>query len=143
MKNKYIRQAIALCEEGIYTDAELYVYEKYWDAVRIEKSSRSENIMKGKKIGLEEGLAEGMKKGREEGLAEGMERGREKGLAEGREKGLAEGMKKGREEGLAEGMEKVVIKSFKNSVSLENISALTELSIDEIISILQKHKLIE
>jgi predicted transposase/invertase (TIGR01784 family) len=54
---------------------------------------------------------------------------------------LAEGIEKGREEGIAETIEKTVVKSFKNNFSVEGISSITDLSNDEIISILQKHNL--
>jgi predicted transposase/invertase (TIGR01784 family) len=122
LKNKYIRQAIAICEEGAYTEAELYAYERHWDAVSIEKS-----------------LLTGREKGKKEGLAEGLE----KGLAEG----LAEGMEKGRIEGLTEGMDKekenTVVKSFKNGASLGFISSVTDLSEAEIIFLLQKHNLMD
>jgi predicted transposase/invertase (TIGR01784 family) len=119
LKNKYIRQAIEICEEGTYTEAELYIYERYWDSVRIEKSVRID------------GVKEGIEKGREEGLVEGIEKGKKIG----REEGLSEGIEKGRE--------KIVLKSFQNGFSYENISLITELSVDEVISILQKHKLIK
>jgi predicted transposase/invertase (TIGR01784 family) len=105
LKNEYIRQAIEMCEEGAYTEAELYVYEHYWDKVSIAKS-----LIKGRN--------------------------------EGREEGLAEGIEKGREEGLAEEKENTVINSFQNGLSYETISLITKLSVDELISILQKHKLI-
>jgi predicted transposase/invertase (TIGR01784 family) len=142
LKNKYIRQAIEICEEGAYTEAELYAYERYWDAVSIEKSLLT-GREKGKKEGREEGLAEGIEKGKKEGREEGLSEGIEKGKKEGREEGLSEGIEKGREKGLAEGMEKIVIKSFKNGFSFENISSITDLPVDEVISMLQRHKLIE
>jgi predicted transposase/invertase (TIGR01784 family) len=117
MENEFIRQAIEMCEEGAYTEAELYAYERYWDAVRIEKSVRIDGEMEGEK------------------------RGMKKGLAEGHEKGLAEGMEKGREEGLAKEKENTVIRSFNAGASLEFIASATDLSETEILSILQKHEL--
>jgi predicted transposase/invertase (TIGR01784 family) len=106
MNNEYIRQAIEICEIGAFTDAELYVYEHYWDVVRTEKSVRSASIREGK----------------------------EQGLKEGREEGLAEGRVKEKEA--------IVVKSFENNLSIEIISSITNLSKDEITSILQKHELI-
>jgi predicted transposase/invertase (TIGR01784 family) len=64
-----------------------------------------------------------------------------KGEEKGHKKGLVEGLEKGRKEGLAEGIEKIVVNSFKNNLSIEVISLATQLSQNEIISILQKHQL--
>jgi hypothetical protein len=52
-----------------------------------------------------------------------------------RETNIKEGMEKGR----AESIEKTVVKSFKKGSSIDFISSITDLSNDEIISILQKH----
>ena len=38
-ENENISQAAELCEEAAFTDDELFVYDDYWDAVRIEKSN--------------------------------------------------------------------------------------------------------
>ena len=64
------REALGYLEEGAYTEAELYLYDKYWDAVSIEKSL------------LSDGRAEGLAEGRVEGLAEGLAKGLAKGEAE-------------------------------------------------------------
>jgi predicted transposase/invertase (TIGR01784 family) len=53
-----------------------------------------------------------------------------------------EGRKEGKIEGIKEKEESVVIKSFKNGASLDFISSITDLSNDEITSILKKHELI-
>ncbi|MDR0603459.1 MAG: Rpn family recombination-promoting nuclease/putative transposase, partial [Bacteroidales bacterium] len=84
MENKYIRQAITLCEEGAFTEKELNAYEKYWDIIRRENAMRSTNIRvgeekglkKGEKIGLEKGEKIGLEKGKKIGRKEGMEIGR-------------------------------------------------------------------
>jgi predicted transposase/invertase (TIGR01784 family) len=66
LANDIIRQAAEICEEGGFTEAELYAYDKYWDNVRVEhaliRSSRAE--------GLTKGLAEGKAIGKEEGKQE-------------------------------------------------------------------------
>jgi predicted transposase/invertase (TIGR01784 family) len=141
LKDEYISQAIALCEEGKFSEAELAAYDYYWDIISTEKSllatSKTEGLEKGLAKGREEGLEEGMAKGREEGLEEGLAKGREKGL----EEGLAKGREKGLEEGMAKGLEKTVVRSFKNGSSIDFIASITDLSNDEIISILRKHNL--
>jgi predicted transposase/invertase (TIGR01784 family) len=133
VENEYIRQALELCEEGAFSETELMAYEHYWDVIRRENATRETNI----KEGLDKGLAKGMKKGRKEGQEKGLAKGMKQGLAKGREEGLVEGIEKGREELI----EKTVVKSFKNNFSIEAISSITDLSNDEIISILQKHNL--
>jgi predicted transposase/invertase (TIGR01784 family) len=115
LNNKYIRKAIELCEEGALTPAELYEYDKYWDIVRTEKSALKDATTKGE------------------------EKGHQKGLAEGHQKGLAEGIEKG----IAKEKEEIIVNSFKNNLSIEIISSITRLSQSDIISILQKYKLIQ
>jgi predicted transposase/invertase (TIGR01784 family) len=67
------------------------------------------------------------------GWAEGIERGIELGKREGKAEGI--------ELGKAEKEESLVVRSFKKGLSFETISAITELSQEEIISILKKHEL--
>jgi len=57
------REALRYLEEGAYTDAEMYLYDKYWDVISTEKT-----LLSGKQ---REGLAKGLVEGRAEGLAEG------------------------------------------------------------------------
>ncbi|MDR2406800.1 MAG: Rpn family recombination-promoting nuclease/putative transposase, partial [Bacteroidales bacterium] len=53
MNNKYIRQAITICEEGAYSETELDTYENYWDIIRREKAMLNTNIRFGLKKGKE------------------------------------------------------------------------------------------
>ena len=107
-KNADIRKALKICEEGAFTEAELAAYEKYWDAVRVERTL----------------IADSKKKGREEGEA--------KGMAEGEAKGRAEGEAKGREETLID-----FVRSCKrNGLTLELTQKLTNLSKKELLKIL-------
>ena len=68
-----IAKAIGLLEVINYNDAELYLYDKYWDAVSIEATWKGI----GRREGEKEGLAKGLAKGREQGLEQGREEGRE------------------------------------------------------------------
>jgi len=61
-----IAKAIGLLEVINYNDAELYLYDKYWDAVSIEATWKGIGWRDGKKEGVEEGLAKGREQGREE-----------------------------------------------------------------------------
>ncbi len=49
-----IRKAIEILEESGYSRSELDVYDKYWDAVRVEKAIKSDSEKKGRKEGIEE-----------------------------------------------------------------------------------------
>jgi predicted transposase/invertase (TIGR01784 family) len=53
----------------------------------------------------------------------------------------AEGKVEGKVEGRAEEKEQTVLNSFKNNLSIDIISSITDLSNDEVVSILKKHEL--
>ena len=65
------REAVQYLEQGAYTRSELDAYDKYWDAIMVEKALRSDSKLKGIEEGVEIGRAEGRAEGREEGRAEG------------------------------------------------------------------------
>ena len=73
MREPDTKEALRYLEEGAYTEAEMFAYDKYWDYIRSEKA-----IHEGKK-----------EEGREIGREEGREIGREEGRAEEREKSKA------------------------------------------------------
>jgi predicted transposase/invertase (TIGR01784 family) len=54
-----IKTAVELSEEAAYTPAELAAYEKYWDAVSVEKTRMSDAKAEGEAIGIAKGKAEG------------------------------------------------------------------------------------
>jgi predicted transposase/invertase (TIGR01784 family) len=125
MKDEYIRQAIELCEEGAFTDEELAVYDRYWDHIRFERSNRNSNLREGERRGMEIGEKRGIEIGRTEGIEIGERRGIEIGERRGIEKER----------------EQTVVKSFKNGISIDMISTITNLSNDEVVSILKKYEL--
>jgi flagellar biosynthesis/type III secretory pathway protein FliH len=61
--NEDISQALDLCEKGAFTDDELEIYDRYWDAVSVEKSllggSYAEGRAEGEALGMQKGRAEG------------------------------------------------------------------------------------
>jgi predicted transposase/invertase (TIGR01784 family) len=114
-ENEDIRRAIDMCEAGAFTEAELAAYEKYWDAIRIEKSLIYESI-----------------ESRAEGLAEGLAKGEAKGRAEGEAKGRAEGRAEGEQKSLIN----FVINSERNGLSIQQIQAITGLGEEKIRKIL-------
>lgn len=69
-----IKKAVDQLEESAFSDAQLWGYDDFWDAVRVEKTLVSDALNKGYNQGIEQGREEG----REEGIEEGIEKGIEK-----------------------------------------------------------------
>jgi predicted transposase YdaD len=71
-ESEEIRQALDMCEEGAFTEAELFAYEKCWDVIYTERAflaaSLAEGEARGRAEGREEGRAVGEAKGRAESL---------------------------------------------------------------------------
>ena len=78
-----LQEAVTLAAEAGFTPGQLAAYDKYWDAIRSERT-----LIEGK---TEEARAEGKAEGLAEGEAVGLEKGRAEGRTEGRAEGLAEG----------------------------------------------------
>jgi predicted transposase/invertase (TIGR01784 family) len=88
--NASLTDALRLARESNFSPAERNAYDRFWDAVRTERT-----LIEGKtKEALEEGLTLGRAEGRAEGLAEG--------LAEGEQLGLARALKALMESGMSE-----------------------------------------
>ena len=68
LENPETSKALKILEKSAYTEAQLYAYERYWDAVYNERGA----IRHGYNQGFNQGLAEGQKKG----LVQGEKKGR-------------------------------------------------------------------
>jgi predicted transposase/invertase (TIGR01784 family) len=114
-ENSLIGEALELCEEAAYTDAERYEYDRYWDAIR-----REAILIEGKeKIKLEEGI--------EIGKEQGIEIGKEQGIEIGEAKGEA---KKETE---------FVLNLYKKGLTIELIADYAGLSTDKVKEILNQN----
>lgn len=103
-----INKAVLQIEESAYSDAQLWGYDEFWDAVRVEKTL----------------VSDAERKGMEKGIAKGIEKGIEKGIAQGMEKGIAQGQSNERKE---------TARRMKNDgIPPETIAKYTQLSIEEI-----------
>lgn len=120
-----IREALGYLEEGAYSDDEMYLYDKYWDAVSVERTL------------VADGLFEGRAQGLAEGFFKGLSEGKVKGLIEGKAKGLSEGKAKGK----AETLERIVVDAKRTGFSLEQIQTLTKLTAAQIVDILKRHEI--
>ena len=81
--NAEVEEAIEQLHISTFSDAQLYFYDRFWDAVSVENTwidTVKTSTEKGYQSGMEKGRAEG----RTEGLQEGLEKGLEKGRVEGR-----------------------------------------------------------
>ena len=63
LENEEISKALSIIEKSAMSEAQLYAYERFWDAVNNEHV-----LMEGR---YKEGMADGLEKGRAEGKAEG------------------------------------------------------------------------
>jgi predicted transposase/invertase (TIGR01784 family) len=104
LSNEDISKALDLCERGAFTDGELEAYDKYWDAVSVEKSLLSGSYAEGKA----------------------------KGEAIGMQKGEAIGMQKGEAIGMQKGLRNVVLKAHRERMPLPDICNLTGFSEEEV-----------
>jgi len=58
-ENSEINEAIGLLQASGFTEDELIHYDKYWDSVRVEATTKEESYTKGEAKGREEGREEG------------------------------------------------------------------------------------
>ncbi len=77
-----IRKAVGIIEESSYDDSQIYAYDKFWDAIRVERTLVSSALREGREEGIKAGREEGIKAGREEEIKAGREEGREEGKME-------------------------------------------------------------
>jgi predicted transposase YdaD len=96
------------------------------------KEGKLEGRIEGKSEGRKEGWIEGISEGREEGWSEGMSEGWIKGKNEGR----LEGWNEGKDEGKLDSAKKIARNMLKKGFDIELIMTLTELSKEQINSLL-------
>jgi predicted transposase/invertase (TIGR01784 family) len=118
-ENELIKEALDLCEEAAYTDAERYAYDRLWDEV-----SRENTLIEAK---FAEGLAEGEAKGFEKGEAKGLEKGRAEGRIESEKAKRAQA-------------EEIALNFYRAGVPVELISGSIKLSVSEIMELINKQK---
>jgi predicted transposase/invertase (TIGR01784 family) len=76
------KQALDYVERVAFTPEQLLAYDKYWDAIRTERSALSDKFSEGEAKGLAKGKAEGLAEGKAEGKAEGLTEGETRGKME-------------------------------------------------------------
>ena len=125
--NAEVEEAIEQLHISTFSDAQLYFYDRFWDAVSVENTWIG-IAKKSKETGYQSGMAKGLEKGMEKGLEKGRVEGRTEGLQEGMEKGL----EKGRAEGKAEGLKEAAANMKRLGISPEHIAQSTGIPVEEI-----------
>lgn len=78
LANPLVEKAISIVRESAFTRAQLEAYDRFWDAIRVEKALINEGIRRGMEKGVKQGIEQGVKQGIEQGRVEGE---RQKALA--------------------------------------------------------------
>ena len=93
-----IKMAVEQLEESAFNDAQLWGYDDFWDAVRVEKTLVSD-VQNKYKEGIEQGIKQGIEQGIEQGIRQGVEQGIKQGVEQGIKQGVEQGIKQGIEQG--------------------------------------------
>ncbi len=92
LRDPEIGKAVEELKISGFTDAELRAYDKFWDAVRVEKTLQYDSYQQGMEKGMEKGMKQGMEKGMKQGMAKGEEAGKSQRSIEIAKNMLAKGM---------------------------------------------------
>ena len=82
-----IKMAVEQLEESAFNDAQLWGYDDFWDAVRVEKTLVSDvqnKYREGMEQGIKQGVEQGIKQGVEQGIKQGVEQGIKQGIEQGK-----------------------------------------------------------
>lgn len=79
LANPLVEKAISIVRESAFTRAQLEAYDRFWDAIRVEKALINEGIRRGMEKGVKQGIEQGVKQGIEQGVKQGIEQGRVEG----------------------------------------------------------------
>lgn len=82
LENPYTREALEILEKRAYNEAQIYAYERYWDAISADKTRYNSGYRTGLAEGREEGRAEGREEGKKSGLLFAASQMRKMGLSD-------------------------------------------------------------
>ena len=128
LANPLVEKAISIVRESAFTRAQLEAYDRFWDAIRVEKAFINEGIRRGLEKGIKQGVEQGLKQGLEQGLKQGVEQG----LKQGVEQGLKQGVEQGRAEGERQKALAIARNLRLSGMRLSDIARMTGLSEAEI-----------
>ncbi|MDR2449663.1 MAG: Rpn family recombination-promoting nuclease/putative transposase [Prevotellaceae bacterium] len=118
LEEEVTKEAMQYLESSSYTEEELNMYDRYWDAVRTQRTY----------------IVDALDEGRAEGEAIGLQKGEAIGL----QKGEAIGLQKGHAEGKAEAVREMALNAQRGGLSMAQIQAITKLRKEEIEEILRQ-----
>ena len=78
-----IKMAVEQLEESAFNDAQLWGYDDFWDAVRVEKTLVSD-VQNKYREGMEQGIKQGVEQGIKQGVEQGIKQGVEQGIKQGK-----------------------------------------------------------
>ena len=128
LANPLVEKAISIVRESAFTRAQLEAYDRFWDAIRVEKAFINEGIRRGMEKGIKQGMEQGIKQGMEQGIKQGMEQG----IKQGVEQGIKQGVEQGRAEGERQKALAIARNLRLSGMSLSDIARMTGLSEAEI-----------
>ena len=117
-----IKMAVEQLEESAFNDAQLWGYDDFWDAVRVEKTLVSDVQNKYK-----EGIEQGIKQGVEQGIKQGIKQGIEQGIKQGVEQGIKQGIKQGVEQGIEQGKIDTALRMLQKGYTVNDVCDITGL----------------
>ena len=120
LENPEICKAVTQIEESAFSDAQLWWYDDFWDAVRVENTLISDALREGMEQGIQQGIQQGMQQGMQKGIEQGLQEGRQEGL----EKGIQQGIRQSNIQN-ARGMK-------SEGIPAEIIAKITGLTRDEV-----------
>ncbi len=91
-QNPEINKAVEIIRKSAFTEAELMGYDKFWDAVSVERTLIDNALEKGMAMGIQQGIEQGIEQGIKQGIEQGIEQGKQEGQLEER-KQMAKNLK--------------------------------------------------
>jgi len=117
------RDALEISREAAFSEAELFVYQEFLDAIRVDVTLLAERTA----LALEEGINKSLKQGLEKGLTQGLTQGIEQGLTQG----LEQGLEQGRTEGTL-AAQQAIARNLLDILDDATVAAKTGLTVEEV-----------
>ena len=122
--NEYLDEAYRTLEELSADEWKRLEYEEREKALKDYNTQMGSALKRGEQYGIEQGLKKGLKKGLKQGIKQGIEQGIKQGIEQGIERGMDMTLK--------------VIEEAQNQKSLDEISRICELPLEQVEEILRR-----
>ena len=121
-----IKMAVEQLEESAFNDAQLWGYDDFWDAVRVEKTLVSD-VQNKYKEGIEQGIKQGVEQGIKQGVEQGIKQGVEQGIKQGVEQGIKQGIEQGIKQGIEQGKIDTALRMLQKGYTVNDVCDITGL----------------